>query len=232
MSIDSASPTVSASHKVCLLLKEHILTGEYVVGTFLPPEDELIRNLGVSRTSLREGIKQMEALGWLQIERGNGTRVRKPDFTVLDSCLEFHARFELLRFEDVHAMRRLIELEVVSQITPLASAEFIEELRAANKNIFDQRDQKAGYIDADVAFHDVMINACPNPIYKYIMQGFRKYLALSRQLSYSGPESVIETVKAHERIIDAIASGSVQQARETLLDHISVTEGQLQDNRQ
>ncbi len=221
---------VSATHKVCLLLKERILNGDFAIGSFLPPEDELVRALSVSRASLREGIKQLEALGWLSIERGVGTRITQPDFTVLDSCLEFMARFELLRFNDVHALRRIIELEVVAEVTRHATPALIQKLRQANKAIFDKRDESAGYIDADVAFHNCLIDACPNPVYKYIMQGFQSYLSLSRQMSYAGPESTIEAIKAHDRIIDAIESGDVEAAKLALGDHFTVTEEQLSTN--
>ena len=218
---------VSASAKVCGLLKERILNGEFAIGSFLPPEEELVRSLDVSRASLREGIKQLEALGWLRIERGNGTRVTQPDFTVIESSLEFMARFELLRFKDVHALRRIIELEAVSEVTRHATADIIQDLREANNKIAEQRNESAGYIDADVAFHNCLISACPNPVYAYIMQGFQSYLALSRQMSYAGPESTKNAIKAHDRIIDAIESGDVEAARTALCDHFDVTESQF-----
>src|SRR3954469_23798634 len=99
-----ASPpkVLSTNGKVVLALREAILSGTYPVGTLLPPEDELIRQLEVSRVSLREGIKQLEALGWLRIERGNGTRVAQPGFSVIESTIDFLARFEVLRFEHLH----------------------------------------------------------------------------------------------------------------------------------
>ena len=228
-SIRQKSP-VSATHKVCLLLKERVLSGEFAIGSFLPPEDELVKELSVSRASLREGIKQLEALGWLQIERGNGTRVCQPNFSVLDSSLEFMARFEMLRFDNVHELRRMIELEVVTQVAPIADETLIQSLREANQAIFDQRHERAGYVDADVEFHRLLIEACPNPIYKYLMQGFDSYLSLSRQMSYQGAESTMHAIKAHERIIDALADNNVQAARRALSDHLDVTEQQLDMN--
>lgn len=227
----SSHRPLSASHKVCLLLKERILNGEFPLSSLLPAEDVLVHQLQVSRVSLREGIKQLEALGWLRIERGVGTRVTSPDFRVIESSLEFMARFEQLRFDDVHALRRLIELEVVVQAARHASAADIEKLKAANQAIRDQRHEAAGYIDADVAFHDCLMSCCPNPVYRYIMQGFQTYLMLSRQLSYCGPDSVLEAVAAHERIIDAIAAGDADAARQALREHFHVTEDQLAENQ-
>ena len=56
-------------------LAELILAGEWQVGEYLPPETDLIRQLGVSRTAFREAMSQLEARGLVEIRHGIGTRV-------------------------------------------------------------------------------------------------------------------------------------------------------------
>jgi DNA-binding FadR family transcriptional regulator len=218
---------LSTNGKVVLALKEGILSGTYAVGTLLPPEDELIRQLEVSRVSLREGIKQLEALGWLRIERGNGTRIVQPGFTVVEHTVEFLARFEILRFEHLHQLRGLIEVEAAGEVARISTTAMVARLREANEAIARDHTRPAGYVDADVAFHDTLLESAPNPLFARLMSGFRKYLVLSRRLSFAGVEAVLDTVKAHHHIIDAIAAHDADGASTRMRDHLTSTLDQI-----
>ncbi len=57
-------------------LRSLILTGQYKVGSKLPPERELAKKLGVNRASLREALKKLEHMGLVRIRQGDGTRVQ------------------------------------------------------------------------------------------------------------------------------------------------------------
>jgi DNA-binding FadR family transcriptional regulator len=218
---------LSTNGKVVLALREGILSGTYPVGTLLPPEDELIRQLEVSRVSLREGIKQLEALGWLVIERGNGTRVAQPGFSVIESTIDFLARFEILRFEHLHQLRRVVEIEVVQDVSRTCPPGLVAKLREANDNIARDRTRPEGYVDADVRFHDLLLEASANPLFPRLMAGFRKYLLLSRRLSFAGPEAVLETTRAHETIIACIERRDPEAARRAMEAHLQTTHDQV-----
>lgn len=222
-----ASPILSAHGKVVLALKEGILNGTYPVGGLLPAEEELLQRLGVSRVSLREGVKQLEALGWLKVERGNGTRVTKPDFRVMESTIDFLSRFEIVRFHHLHQLRGLIEVENVADLAARTPAGFVVRLREANAAIRDNRTKPEGYIDADVHFHDLLLEGSLNPLFPLLMTGFRKYLLLSRRLSFAGPEGVLAAVEAHEVIIACIERGDAAAARLAMHEHLGITAQQL-----
>ena len=218
---------LSTNGKVVLALKEAILGGTYPPETMLPAEEVLVRQLEVSRVALREGIKQLEAMGWLHIERGNGTRVTQPDFRLIEPTVDYLARFEIVHFADVHQLRSLIEVQTAQDLARTRPAGLVDKLRAANQRIAARHDQPAGYVDADVAFHDVLVAAAPNPLFSRLLDGFRKYMLLSRRQSFSGPEAVLEAVKAHDLIIDAIARGDVPGARAAMEGHLHTTAQQL-----
>jgi GntR family transcriptional repressor for pyruvate dehydrogenase complex len=219
--------TLSANATVVMALKQAISDGTYPPGALLPAEEELVRRIGVSRVPLREGIKQLEAMGWLRIERGTGTRVTPPDFSVIEPTVEFLARFEVLRFGHVHQLRRIVEVEVAADLARNHPVDLVQRLRAANGEIASDTAKPEGYVDADLRFHDLLLDASPNPLFPRLMAGFRKYMTLSRRLSFSGPEAVLETVRAHEAVIAAIERGDADGARAAMLDHLTVTAAQL-----
>ena len=218
---------LSANATVVMALKGAILAGTYTVDSLLPAEEELTRRLAVSRVSLREGIKQLEALGWLRVERGNGTRVVRPDFRVMESTIDFLARFEHVRFRDLHELRSLVEVATVVQLAAAPPAGLVDRLRAANASIAALPDDPAGHVDADVRFHDLLLEAAPNPLFPLLMTGFRSYLLLSRRRSYAGRHAVADTVVAHERIVAAIAKRDPVAARTAMTSHLNVTASQL-----
>src|ERR1700691_1034747 len=64
------------AEEVAEQLRSLILTGQYPVGSKLPPERELSKKLRVNRASLREALKKLEHLGLVRIRQGDGTRVQ------------------------------------------------------------------------------------------------------------------------------------------------------------
>ena len=67
----------STHNRVAQALAERILGGELTPGSTLPPEIELSRRLGISRSVLREAFKILTAKGMLESRTKIGTRVRE-----------------------------------------------------------------------------------------------------------------------------------------------------------
>ncbi len=100
-------------------------------GSKLPPERELAQRLGVSRTTLRDGVSRLALLGLLEVRHGDGTYVRSPDAAQLAmpfrSLLEYNpeAPSELL------ALKRLLEPALAAAAARNATDEDVAALRAA-----------------------------------------------------------------------------------------------------
>lgn len=224
--VDDAS-RLSANATVVLALKQGIIDGTWPPGSLLPPEDGLARWLGVSRVPLREGIKQLEALGWLRIERGNGTRVTAPDFTVIEGTLDFLHRYDVIGFQHLHQLRCLVEAEVARDLARDPPAGLVARLREVNAAIAADHHRPEGYVDADVRFHDLLLEASPNPLFPRLMAGFRRLLVQSRRMSFSGPEAVLAAVAAHEAVVARIEARDPEGARQAMESHLGQTARQL-----
>ncbi len=100
-------------------------------GSKLPPERELAQKLGVSRTTLRDGVSRLALLGLLEVRHGDGTYVRSPDAAQLalpfQSLLEYNpeAPAELL------ALKRLLEPSLAAEAARNATEEQVSALRSA-----------------------------------------------------------------------------------------------------
>src|SRR5689334_18843294 len=97
---DSALPFVGKpallSHAVGETLEERILRGDWAPGERIPSEPELARQLGVSRSVVRDAVRTLAARGLLEVRQGFGTTVRPPaDDTYHDAISVMLARSDL-----------------------------------------------------------------------------------------------------------------------------------------
>jgi GntR family transcriptional repressor for pyruvate dehydrogenase complex len=78
--INSLIATVKKDSVVLMVIeriKEALIHRELKPGDYLPSETELTKNLGVGKSSVREAIKMLQAMGVLEVRRGQGTMIRK-----------------------------------------------------------------------------------------------------------------------------------------------------------
>lgn len=77
------------SHEISNWLIEAIRSGQYKPGERLPSVEELAAELGVGRSSVREALHKLEALGWVSLQHGKGTFVSPPKLQIGSSLASF-----------------------------------------------------------------------------------------------------------------------------------------------
>lgn len=70
-------------------LVESIRSGQFKPGDRLPSVEQLAAELGVGRSSVREALRQLEAMGWVSLQHGKGTFVSAPKFQIGSSLVSF-----------------------------------------------------------------------------------------------------------------------------------------------
>ena len=105
------------SHLVAERLRGQIASGEIVPGDTLPSETELMKQMGVSRPTLREAMRVLESEGLLQLGRGarSGAAILAPS---IDQAARYGAMYlatEGTTIGDIHQVRTLLEPSLVSQ---------------------------------------------------------------------------------------------------------------------
>lgn len=160
-----ASPIKKRSvvHVVIDKLKEAMILKELKPGDYLPSESELTRQLGVGKTSVREALKQLEAMGIVEIRQGHGTFIpQKPAADAINPLI-FQMILEQATNEDLLELRMMFEpayaLIAMDKARP-------DQIRALEESV-DQFERKirAGIHTAedDLAFHERMLECTGNP---------------------------------------------------------------------
>jgi GntR family transcriptional repressor for pyruvate dehydrogenase complex len=168
-----------SSTAIALGLSESIINGRLKVGQKLPNERELGRLLGVSRTTLREALRMLEADGLIQIKRGvtGGAYVSAPSTNRAGAALASLIRFHQATPEHFAEFRLTFEAENARLAALRAQDHEIATLMeiAARIGLTARPDVPwDDFVDLDITFHETVAEATANPIRYAVMLGVRE----------------------------------------------------------
>jgi GntR family transcriptional repressor for pyruvate dehydrogenase complex len=227
MSDDSATGTRSQTDVVIEGIKDMLTRGELHPGSRLPIEKDLAAQLGVSRGSLREGVRALATLGVLETRQGDGTYVTALDPRTLLVPLGFLADLQQpAHAADLLAVRRVLETESVSLAATRLTDEELGELDRVLQGVdgilqHDPDMDLEAFIEADAEFHRIIARASGNPPLAAIIETLvgRTFRArLWRAISHRG--SVRETQAEHRAILDELVRRDPERARIRMSVHL------------
>jgi DNA-binding FadR family transcriptional regulator len=196
--------------EVVAQLEALIASGEWPVGTKIPPEPELVAALGVGRNTVREAVRALEHVGVLEPRRGDGTYVRAA--SDLGAALMRRARRTTA--DHVLAVRAGLERDAAVAAALHRTEADLVAIRAAveaRRAACDQPD-RAAFVAADVAFHRAVIAATGNPVLIDLYAGLTE--AVQRTVSeIDEHDDDPAAFPGHEELADAIAAGDPDAAR-------------------
>jgi GntR family transcriptional repressor for pyruvate dehydrogenase complex len=224
---DVARGSRSQTDVVIDAVKAMLSSGELHPGSRLPVEKDLAAQLGVSRGSLREGVRALATLGVLETRQGDGTYVTALDPQQLLSPLGFLADLQQpAHATELLAVRRVLEAESVALAAPRLTEDELaqlEELLATVDRILasDPDMDLEAFIDADTRFHQLIARASGNGPLAAIIDSLvgRTFRArLWRAISHRG--SVRETQAEHRAILAELVRRDPERARIRMSVHL------------
>ncbi|QJW37444.1 FadR/GntR family transcriptional regulator [Cellulosimicrobium protaetiae] len=215
-------PPRKVSELVVERLSERIACGEWPVGTRIPPEPELVAELGVGRNTVREAVRALEHAGVLEPRRGDGTYVRAADG--LDAALVRRARTaDAFHVLDVRA---ILERGAARAAAVRQDPDAITRLDAALAVQTQSRDaDEDAFQAADVAFHAEVVRAAGNPLLADLYDGLDH--ALVRTYPSGIRRRHDRDVPGHEEVVAAIRAGDAAAAERAVTATIDAVRAQL-----
>ncbi|RIX30529.1 FadR/GntR family transcriptional regulator [Amnibacterium setariae] len=143
-------------------IRAMIRGGRIGPGSRIPAEAELATEFGVSRSSLREGVRALCVLGVLETRQGDGTFVTSLDSSVLFAPVGFALDLQSAEHQDdLHLVRRVLEAEAASRAAFRMTNDQIQTAAAILDRIAGVVDEptdadQEAILDADVEFHHVI----------------------------------------------------------------------------
>lgn len=182
-------------------------SGEWTVGTRIPPEPALAAQLSVSRNTVREAVRALAHAGVLEVRRGDGTYVVAS--SEVASVLGRH--LEATDLDQVLEVRHAIETQAAVLAATRRTSQDLQSLEAAlarRTSALAERDAPA-FVEADVAFHLGVVAAAHNPLLQELYAGFVGRLRATVALPDSGRD---ELCADHEALLVAIGDGDPEAA--------------------
>jgi DNA-binding FadR family transcriptional regulator len=184
-----------AYRRVSDLVAEMITSGQLTAGDWLPTEAELSAQLGVNRSTVREGLRGLEHEGLVRRD-GKRLRVAIPHYGELASrasrALVLHQITFRELFEASHAMETITAALAAKNITDV-------QLRALEKNLEEMEtsiDDIDSVVSLDIEFHDIIAEAANN-----------RALSLAREpvslLFYPAGKIILSRLQTQSRVLDA-----------------------------
>ena len=207
---------ISVTEATVESIKEQILSGGYTVGDKLPSEMELSSELNVSRNTIREAIKVLQALGFIEQRPGKGAFVAKTNENDTDSVVDWFVKNED-KVSDFMSMRISVETTVIKQAIKVATDDEIKELVKKMTFIQDKFEEaesgndivKMGYYDKE--FHNEIAKATKDKLLiameTLINEAFTGY----RLKKFSIKENARNAFIPHRNIIEAIRNRDIEK---------------------
>lgn len=209
-------------------VKAYIIQHSLKPGDPLPPETELAQQLHISRNSVREAVKALEALGILEARAGTGLFVRDFSFDPILNNLAYGMLFDLRKISDVMEVRFHLESGMVERVVEKATPEQIQQLRGILEDM--RRAAEQGYYseEADRAFHQQLYDNVKNFLLWKILDIFWEVTRHAQDhAGMPRPENPMESYRVHIPIVDALEARNAAAMREALKQHYGGIEARI-----
>ncbi|MGP9821306.1 FadR/GntR family transcriptional regulator [Salinarimonas sp. NSM] len=208
-----------------------------VPGDRLPQERELIALFRVSRGTMREALKLLEAQGLLRIRTGpsGGAQVAEPSVEHAAELLGNYFFFKDLTIRDIYAIRKRLEPDLAASVAAVASDADVRRLLAAmtpyEGPAFGAEEERRQWI-AELEFHDVLVSMAPNPLLAFTC-GFAirllKELAVCRTIYERPSPELRQRGRLYQlELIDALRARDPDAAHSVVEAHMRFAEGVME----
>lgn len=196
----------SLRSKTYHILKEAILRGDYKPGENLK-ETKLAKELGVSRTPIREALRQLELEGLVSSIPNKGVVVE--GVTKQD-------------VEDIYTIRKMVEGLAARWASEKITPDQLKELEdiLGLMEYYTQKEDHDKLSELDTKFHDIIFHASNSRPLESILTNFHHFTQKARMVSIGSSGRASHSLDEHMSIYNALAAGDPDAAEEAVVRHV------------
>lgn len=196
-----------------------IKKGQFPAGAILPPERELAKQLGVSRSSIREALIALEITGWVEIRTGNGVYVMNPLPQSDDVPTE-----EEFSLQALIQARQMYEAMTAELAARNGSDDQRAELQEITQDLIQLHANDDKFLREDKRFHLLIAEMTGNEVLRDMMEYLWNKRKSSRfvrlESHYAESDFAREMNQDHADIARAIIARDAVQARASMERHL------------
>lgn len=197
-----------------------IEAGRLKPGDRLPPERDLADQVGVSRASLRSGLRSLQAMGVMNARQGSGTYIVAGPPRLGEGPLRFLAALHGFTRDEMFEARAVLEVGgaylAAARARPEQMAAMADEVAGMYASIDDPKE----YLLHDVQFHRAVAAASGNHVLATLVDTLAQLVWETRRETVARSTNLKESAEMHRRIYRAIRARDVERARREMTAHL------------
>ena len=211
-------------------IAEFIARSRLAPGDRLPTERQMTEGLAVGRSTVREVIRQLQAMGIVESRKGSGTYLlRQISADAIHVPLTINAtslRDRLLLTLDV---RRGLEIEASSLAAQRRTDDDLRSIAAKLSEMERVHLDKGSAGHEDLAFHLAIYDATRNPMFRQLLEQVREAFESFFETPFNREDFSRRSFPFHRKLYEAIASRAPAAAREYTAAILAITEEDIRE---
>jgi GntR family transcriptional regulator, transcriptional repressor for pyruvate dehydrogenase complex len=195
--------------------------GELRPGDRLASERQLARDVGVSRPSVRAGLRSLAAMGVVQTRHGAGTFITDGPPALVNEALGLLAALHGIGFDPLFEARRVLEVGSAALSAQRASGEQIMAMSDEITGMYAALDDPQDFLRHDVRFHRAVALGANNPVLGALIEMVASLHYEQRRVTVErARDQLRESADMHRRIYQAIRTRDPEAARAAMDEHL------------
>lgn len=218
----AVKPREGSSSLVITYVRDQVARGDLRPGHRLPPERELAAQLGVSRPTVRAGLRALAAMGVVESRHGSGTYIPAGPPRLGTEPLEFLADLHGFTREEMYEARRVLEVGVAALAAERATPEHLASLADEVASLFASMQDPETFLVHDIRFHRGVATAAGNPLLASLVEMVSALYYERRRTTATRAthRNLQDAAEMHRRIYQAIRARDAAQARRLMEEHL------------
>jgi GntR family transcriptional regulator, transcriptional repressor for pyruvate dehydrogenase complex len=218
-----SEPREGSTEQVVSHVGALIVGGRLKPGDRLPAERDLAVQIGVSRPTVRAGLRALAAMGVVVSRHGSGTYIPSGPPRLGSAPLGFLAALHGFTREEMYEARRLLEVGAAGLAAERATPEQIAVLAEEVANLFSAMNDPQAFLVHDIDFHRSVAAASRNPIIAAVMEMISSlyYERRRETAALASQRNLRDAAEMHRRVYQAIRAGNPDAARSAMHEHLT-----------
>jgi DNA-binding FadR family transcriptional regulator len=221
-----ARPAAGVTASVVTHLEDLVL-GELEPGAELPSESDLAAELGVSRLTVREATKSLQARGLIDVRQGRRPMVAHPNAGPIGDFFAAAVRRDPRRLMDLVEVRRALEVQIASLAATRASRAAVVAMETALASMREVADDPAAFHESDIRFHESIAEGAGNQMFSFLIEAMEEPLRNARMQSMQGHlargGTVADVIEQHAAILERVKDRDAAGAATAMRQHLTQT---------
>jgi len=221
------------SDEIVRYLKALIKEGKLKPGDRMPPERTLAQWLGVGRSTLREAIKTLATLGFVEIRERRGTYVKSFGAAVIPDSFAQVMDEDRTKVRELYEIRKDLEVASAYMAAGRRTAADLIQMERSLSLLEQQQERPRLGIKEDIEFHLAVARASGNTLRMHVLENlfdrYGHYIDIARQPLLGAKGHNARVCEHHRAIYEAIRRRDPEKAREAMSLHLTWVERGLSE---